>query len=358
MTKDQFHRDRIHLTLPVAPNANHCLRTAPEKNEVQAMIPAEAVAWMDNLRAGGKKILSIDLCGPGDVLASWQATRACLELLQDRLQGAGLSLTTLGLNGARHAAEMDALGVDTITILVDTINPETAAELYRWIRPGKKTLPLAQAAEQLIRDQEKAVQSFTEAGLKVTVRTTVRPGINDNEIMAIAEKMAGLGATAMEIAGQGTEPEHFAAQVSGYIKAMAFQPEPELPPYGTPKTGFQPEMPKPTSDRPNVAVASSSGMDVDLHLGQAGKLLIYGPRDDGLPCLLESRETPPAGSPDRWRSLAAMLPDCFALLASHAGAAPRQFLAEEGIRVILTEDQIEGMVDVLYGGGKKKKCKK
>ena len=322
------------------------------------MIPAEAVAWMDNLRAGGKEILSIDLCGPGDVLASWPATRACLELLQDKLQGTGLSLTTLGLNGAVHAADLNALGVGTVTILVDTINRETATRLYHWIRPGRKTLPLDQAAKRLVKDQQQSVQSFTEAGLEVTVRTTVQPGINDDEITAIAEKMAGLGATAMEIAGPGTEPEHFAAQASGHIKATVFHPNPELPPHGTPKSGFMPDMPKPTSDRPNVAVASSNGMDVNLHLGQAGKLLIYGPRDDGLTCLLESREAPPAGSPDRWRSLAAVLPDCFALLASHAGEAPRQFLAEEGIRVILTEDQIEGMVDVLYGCGKKKKCKK
>jgi nitrogen fixation protein NifB len=33
-------------------------------------------------------------------------------------------------------------------------------------------------------------------------------------------------------------------------------------------------------------------------------------------------------------------------------------LGAKGIRVILTEENIEGTVDVLYGGGKKQKCKK
>ena len=107
-----------------------------------------------------------------------------------------------------------------------------------------------------------------------------------------------------------------------------------------------------------MAVVSSGGMDVDLHLGQAKTLLIYGPREDGLTCLLETRQAPPAGSgEDRWDQLAATLHDCFALLAASAGERPRAVLAGHGIRVLLTEDNIEGSVDVLYGGGKKKKCK-
>ncbi len=50
--------------------------------------------------------------------------------------------------------------------------------------------------------------------------------------------------------------------------------------------------------------------------------------------------------------------DCFALLAASAGQRPREVLGGRGIRVILTEENIEGSVDVLYGGGKKQKCKK
>ena len=45
------------------------------------------------------------------------------------------------------------------------------------------------------------------------------------------------------------------------------------------------------------------------------------------------------------------------LLAASAGQRPREVLGSRGVRVILTEDNIEGTVDVLYGGGKKMKCK-
>ncbi len=358
MTTTQLHRDSINLVLPIAANANHRLQAAPEGKTGPAMLPAEAVAWLDSLRAGGKEIPSIELCGPGDVLASWNATRSCLELLQAKARGSRITLTTLGLNGASHAGDLNTLGVDKVTLLVDAVDPQTATKLYQWIRPDKKNIPLARAAEILVADQAEAVQAFSRAGLQVTIRTRVQKGINDNEITSIAEKTAGLGATALEITGEGPDLEMLTSRALAHIEATVFQPEPDLPPPGTPQSGLTPVQPRPSRNRPNVAVASSSGMDVDLHLGQTGKLLIYGPRDDGLPCLLEARDTPPSGSPDRWKSLAATIPDCFALLASHAGQAPRQFLAEEGIRVILTEDPIEGMVDVLYGGGKKGKCKK
>jgi nitrogen fixation protein NifB len=120
-------------------------------------------------------------------------------------------------------------------------------------------------------------------------------------------------------------------------------------------------LPKPTKERPNVAVVSSNGIEVDLHLGQADKLLIYGPRtSDGLPSLLTVRNAPEAGTgSSRWETLAReCLIDCFALLAAKAGENPQKVLAELGIKILLTEDNIEGLVDVLYGGGKKHQCKK
>jgi nitrogen fixation protein NifB len=75
--------------------------------------------------------------------------------------------------------------------------------------------------------------------------------------------------------------------------------------------------------------------------------------------MLETRQAPDPGSGEsRWEQLADTLSDCFALLAASAGQRPREVLGGRGIRVILTEENIEGSVDVLYGGGKKQKCKK
>ncbi|MEN8141632.1 MAG: NifB/NifX family molybdenum-iron cluster-binding protein [Thermodesulfobacteriota bacterium] len=100
-------------------------------------------------------------------------------------------------------------------------------------------------------------------------------------------------------------------------------------------------------------------MDIDLHLGQAIKALIYGPREDGLPCLLESRDLPePGHGGKRWLELAEILADCCCLLAEAAGQTPKETLSKQGLPVILINDNVEGTVDALYGGGKKGKCKK
>ena len=347
----------IHLNLPIAPQANHRLGAAADEKILPAMLPIEAVSWVRELRKGGKIIKAIELCGPGDSLASAQATFATLELLQPEIGEAELSLTCLGLGAAAHAEELSRLGVKIVNLLVDTIESATAAKLYAWIRPGKKTMPIAQAALLLIADQAEAVKALSSAGMAVVVRSTVYQDMNNTEIGMIAEKMANLGATGMELdIGEGEN--NLVEQTSTYLPTTLSNKHSDLLPSGMPQPSDAISLPKPSEERPNVAVVSSNGMDVDMHLGQAAQVLIYGPRDDGLACLLETRSTPPSGAPERWQAMADILHDCFVLLASHAGDTPRKELAERDIKVILTEDNVEGLVDVLFGGGKKGKCKK
>jgi nitrogen fixation protein NifB len=355
------HSTKLNIVLPIAPHANHRLKHAADGKPEPSMVPAEAVAWVHALRKGEKDIRTIELCGPGDVLASVSTTLSCLELLQDEIRTAELGLTTLGLGAAPLASDLARLGVGRVTLLVDTAVAKTAEQLYAWIRPAKKNIPLAIASEILIAAQTKAVEALRDAGIRVVIRTTLVAGVNDGEVITLAEKMAALGATAMEIDGEeGIDLPGLALKSSAHLPTAVYEPPVELPPPATPSSCAGMDMPKATKERPNVAVVSSNGMDVDMHLGQASQVLIYGPRPDGLTCLLMARQTPgTGGGSDRWQQLAKeCLYDCFALLATHAGDAPRKELAELGIQVILTEENIEGLVDVLYGGGKKKKCKK
>jgi nitrogen fixation protein NifB len=98
---------------------------------------------------------------------------------------------------------------------------------------------------------------------------------------------------------------------------------------------------------------------VDLHLGHAIKAMVYGPRGDGLACLLGVRDLPEPGSgAQRWETLAETLSDCFVLLTASAGENPRKILSRKGLSVLITDGEIEGTVDVLYGGGKKGKKNK
>ncbi len=353
MIPDSPHGEKMKIILPVASNASHCLASAPEEKLPEALGADEAMIWLDSLHGAGRKIEAMEFSGPGDVFSSWPLVQSCLELLRDRMEGSSLSVTGLGLNVQGLVPELQRYKISTVNLLVDAVTEETGLELYRWIRPGRKTLPVKEAVQLLLKEQQAAVTALSRAGITVVIRFTVREGVNSHEVSEVARKMAALGAAAMEIDGA----EKYLQEVTPHLAASIYSVQAAMKPPGGPDSCTGHFVPGATASRPNVAVASSGGLEVDLHLGQADRLLIYGPREDGLPCLLESRKTPPAGAADRWTLLAEDLSDCFCLLASHAGDVPRSRLAEHGVKVLLSDDQIEGVVDMLYGGGKKGKCK-
>ena len=251
---------------------------------------------------------------------------------------------------------------------VDGTKPAVLEKIYAWIRPGMKTLKTSEAVALLIKEQRHGVSALKFHELKVIVTTTVYPSLNIDHVAKIITEMMELGADGIVLIPYAPEPGAEvslesptpAAIAATAAKAATFLPIVEpmlLAGAGNSCSGSAPAkapLPRPTSERPNVAVVSSNGIEVDLHLGQAIRLLIYGPREDGLACLLDVRDAPePGAGPDRWRELAAVLPDCFVILAASAGETPCKALAQAGIKVLITEGNIDGTVDVLYGGGKK-----
>ena len=358
------------LPLPLAPQAVARSRFAGETKQAQAIPLRGALTWLTEQVNPNKPPAGLEINGPGDPMASWPLTRQCLEQLHREYPELPLGLTTLGLGLGPEAGQLAKLGVKRVTLLVNGISVPMLEKIYAWIRPGKRNVPLSQAAAALLTEQTRVVSACRAAGLEVVIRCEVFPGVNEEEIEAIARHMAKLDATAMELCPardarldgkQGRPPSAEAmakllARAGKLIKDTSLYSS-AAPSHPTPEKDCG--LPGPSADRPNAAVLSSNGMDIDLHLGQAIQALIYGPREDGLACLLETRPLPEPGEGDRrWHSLAQTLQDCFVLLATSAGQRPRQVLEEENLPLILMTDNVEGTVDVLFGGGKKKKCKK
>ncbi len=364
------------LNLPVAPWACARLRFAQTQDLVRAALPSGALAWLEENYKHGTVIEAINMKGPGDPLIGINETLETMHLIKQKYPHIKLHLTTLGIHGAKYAQELIKNGLTQVTILVDAVEPEIAKKIYAWIRPGRKTIPLPEAVDLLIAEQQKAIQTFKDTGCEINISTTVYPGYNDTHIKKIAQTVASLGADSMSLVPYRPCPDpqdeapiapnkeimtDLKNQAGQYITILTNQEKNESG-IGREHTSNSDNcniqnalIPHPSKEKPNVAVASITGMEVDLHLGQAYKFLIYGPREDGLACLLETRPAPKAGSGDsRWQDLAESLHDCFAILTSGAGSNPRKILAESGTNVLITEDDIAGVVDVLYGGGKKK----
>ncbi len=359
------------MYLPVAPQVVARTRFSPPTplRSGCLMVP-EAMELLDGvMQERGKSIAMVAITGPGDPLATPDITLEAVQLVHERYPAVKIGLKTLGLGSEKLAGDLARAGVNYVEMQVDGIKTDILEKIYAWIRPGLKTLKVGEAVDLLIREQRNGVSALRFHNIEVTILTTLYPGLNIDHVPKISAAMMVLGAGGMALmpyapeSGAEVDMESPAPRAVQAITEKARISLPIVEPLLLDQPGEAagsvtlqaPPLPRPTGTRPNVAVVSSNGIEIDLHLGQAIRLLIYGPRKDGLACLLETRDAPEPGTAERWSELAAVLHDCFVILAASAGDTPRRVLAKAGIKVLITEDNIEGTVDVLYGGGKKGK---
>ncbi|MBA3014111.1 MAG: radical SAM protein [Proteobacteria bacterium] len=363
------------LVLPIALKNNTRIRfTTITGQTMGAMSPGEAVSLVDHVISEGATVEVVDIAGPGEPLATPKSTIECLQRLHQRYPDLNLGVVSNGLGAAEMAEVLASSGIKRITLLIDAVTSATAEKLYAWIRHGNRTVLLSQAVTTLLNEQAAAVAALSKAHITVGIATTVYPGFNDEEVEKIALKMAALGAVTITVIPYRPmlgDTDCLEAPTDKMMALAGVRASKHLPVVSEYQVGLGIQegeatvltpiysLPKPTKERPNVAVTSQTGMEIDQHLGQASRLLIYGPREDGLICLLGTRPTPATGQgSERWQALAAKVPDCFALLTASAGESPRESLNRLGLAVMITGGDIEGTVDAFYNGGKKstKRC--
>lgn len=378
------------MQLPIAPVANHRILFDGDFKKYKALYPQGVIGWLEE-EDKKRQIRGIQISGPGDPMAEPQVLVSALDLLGKSKLSLRVEIKCLGLGTEKMADTLAGKNVSQVNMEVLAVDPDTVLKLYAWVRPGKKNIPLAYVADVLIDEQKKGVRALSKAGVKVNILTTVYPGINDNVVEDICREMAIAGAHSIALVPfsrpkqSEEEMETETEKKVTEIEKIPFPPDcdnelidrlrkmaKKYLETGEPRDNtFSPldnnseddnagilGHIRPRGKRTNVAVASGSGLDIDIHLGQAEQLLIYGPRaDDTLPCLLETRAVSKDadGNSSRWDQLSDILGDCFALLVTAAGDKPKTALAEHGISVLQAKGKINAAVDRLYGGGKKKK---
>jgi nitrogen fixation protein NifB len=359
----------IHL--PVAPQVTARTRFGSgDPNKTSFMQPEDALSYLDaTIQEKGSEVKMAAITGPGDPLAVPDTTLKTLDLIKKQFPDLQLGIKTLGIGGDRFAKDLASAGLSYVEVEVNGVQHEVLEKIYAWIRPGQKTLKIEDGVALLIKEQQFCVPAFKFYELKVLITSTLFPGHNFDQVQLISRKMMEMGADGIAISPYIPEIDAEVTLPVPDCKSMeeAFQgAEKHLPlftslfsqPQSITQKGTS-NLPSPKGKRTKVAVASSNGMDIDLHLGHARQVLIYGAREDGLHCLLEARPTPKAGTgKSRWQELGATLNDCFVLLAAHAGSSPREVLSTTGLPTILTDENVEGTVDVLFTGNRKKGKKK
>jgi nitrogen fixation protein NifB len=371
---------RIHL--PVAPRCNiqcnFCNRKYDCMNESRpgvtstVLTPQQAVAYLGSVVEQRSEISVMGIAGPGDPFANPDETMETLRLTRKKFPKMILCVATNGLNVTPYVDEMADLKVSHVTLTINAVDPAIGGEIYAWVRDGKRPLRGAEAAAALGARQMDALVKLKTRGITVKVNTIIMPGINDDHIPEIAEKVSGLGADIMnlmplmpvkgavfedvpppdtlttarlrlqcgQLLPQMTNCARCRADAVGYIgENMTTEQHDALNHYANASLN-----PAENDVRPFVAVATMEGALVNQHLGEAERFIVYE-QDAETPGnfrLKEIRPAPPQGGGDaRWAELAGTLRDCRALLVNAAGPTPMKVLTQHGLKVI----EMEGLID-------------
>ncbi len=375
---------RVHL--PVAPRCNiqckYCNRKFDCVNESRpgvtsaVLTPSQAMAYLDLVLAEKKNISVVGIAGPGDPFANPIETMETLRMIRKKHPHMILCVATNGLEIRRHIDELATLDISHVTITLNAVDPAVGRKIYSYIRHGKKLLRPETGFEILLGNQLEAIKRLKKKGITTKVNTIIIPGINEDHVEVVAEKMSELGVDILNCIpfypNKGSafaglkEPSREAVSkirkaAGRFIPQMRHCKRCRADAVGIlgeensavimEKLRECAELPEILNEtRPNVAVASLEGVLINQKLGKAKELFIYGRKNEKIK-LIETRKTPePGGGLKRWEELSDLLTDCRALLVAGLGDNPRGVLKQSGIDILELDGLIEEAVEAVFEG--------
>ncbi len=136
----------------------------------------------------------VGIAGPGEPLYN-PSTFEILSLVRDNYPELMLCLSTNGLLLPEYAAWLREVGVATVTVTVNTIDPEIGARIYAYVKHNGEVLKGVEGARALVQNQLMGIEKAVALGSVVKVNSILIPGINDNGHLAkVAEAVKDLGA--------------------------------------------------------------------------------------------------------------------------------------------------------------------
>ncbi len=205
------HRKNGRIHLPVAPRCNircgFCTRRHDCANESRPgvtsriLTPAEAI---DRIRGVledpflGPVIRVAGIAGPGDPLAN-EETFETFRLVADEFPHLIRCLSTNGLLLPERMDRLVDIGLGSLTVTVNAIDPEIGGRIYKWVRYNGVTYRGAEGAAVLIRNQMEGILRAADSGITLKVNTVLIPGVNEGEMEKIAREVKRRGAAIMNI---------------------------------------------------------------------------------------------------------------------------------------------------------------
>ena len=196
----KHNKGRIHL--PVAPGCNIECRFCDRKiNESEnrpgvtstVLKPEEACQYIRRALERCPELTVVGIAGPGDTLATPYALET-FRLVKKEFPQLIRCMSTNGLLLPEKADELIEVGIDTLTVTVNAVQPEIEAQLNNRIIYHGKIYTGVEAAEILIHNQIEGIKKLADSGMLIKVNTVLCPGINDAHIEEIAYTVKDAGA--------------------------------------------------------------------------------------------------------------------------------------------------------------------
>ncbi|MDR1262321.1 MAG: radical SAM protein [Oscillospiraceae bacterium] len=193
-------KGRIHL--PVSPACNlacrFCSRVRNDWEQrpgvsSRTITPQEAVDLVGRALDLSDTLTVAGIAGPGDALATPHALET-FRLIRQAFPQLILCLSTNGLLLPDMADELAEIGVETLTVTVNDVDPARLARLNAGIVLDGKSYQGEEAAEILIPRQLAGIRRAADLGVIVKANTVLVPRINGPHIADIAKTLAQAGA--------------------------------------------------------------------------------------------------------------------------------------------------------------------
>ena len=200
-----FKFGRIHL--PVSPACNiQCRFCRRDYNKWEQrpgvsrrlLTPAAAVEMVARAIEDCPELTVVGIAGPGDALATNQAIET-FRLLHETFPGLGKCLSTNGLLLAQKAEELIQVGVKTVSVTVNAVDPEVLRQICAAIVLDGRHYSGSEGAQILIRAQVEGIAKIHALGAVVKVNTVLIPGINDGHIERVAKVVSESGASLINV---------------------------------------------------------------------------------------------------------------------------------------------------------------
>lgn len=374
---------RIHL--PVAPRCNiqcnYCNRKFDCVNESrpgvtgEILTPELAKEKFEWVKSEIAELSVVGIAGPGDALAEWDSTKQTIQKIKQSNGDMIFCLSTNGLLLPELAPEIVELGIEHVTVTVNTLDVKIGAKIYQHVFYHGKYYHGVEAAKILLENQLAGIKFLTEHGILVKINMVMIKGINDTHIPAVVKKVKELGVFVTNIMplipASGSAFEHFPQTSMKEINDLRNLCQLDIQQMrhcqqcradaigclGEDRSQefrmcnrqiLEPPLPASVNRQYKIAVTSKYGKLVDQHFGHAEKFIIYqsdGQKFEVLEQRIVDKYCTGMAECDEEEakrdSMIHTLADCDAILSMRIGYHAKEKLGQQGIYSIECCDTVE-----------------